>query len=128
MSAIPVGLSFDETEDGFIIRQKDFDGKVAEIKLSEEDFWGLKGTIALWSDRILAHRQAGSGSVQALVVHPVAQVQLAVDVLQQDVLLTIVAPTGAQMVLAFPPHIAAHIAAEIPGILEEMAGDDPSRQ
>ena len=57
MPKIPLGLSFDEDDDGYIIRQKAADGAVTEIRFKRNDLHVLKATIGLWSDRILSQYQ-----------------------------------------------------------------------
>lgn len=128
MPEIPLGLSLDRDDSGFVLRRKEVDGDIAAFNFSEEEFWALKDTIALWSDRILSQRQVGSGGVQPIIAHPVAQVRLLPDAVQANILLTVAAPSGEQMTLELPPHVATYIAEEIPGVLREMGAGNPTRQ
>jgi hypothetical protein len=54
MPEIPLGLSFDESDERYIIRNKSADGVVTEIKMMAEDLYSLKATIDLWTDRKLS--------------------------------------------------------------------------
>ena len=127
MPEIPLGISLVQDDHGFILHRKQADGDIAAINLTEEEFWGLKGAIGLWSDRILSQRQAGSAGVLAIVAHPVAQVRVLPDAMRATVLLTVAAPSGEQMTLELPPHVAKYIADEVPGVLREMGAGHPTR-
>jgi len=113
MSEIPPGISFDETDDGFVLRHKDASGKIVSIPINREEFFGLKTTISLWSDRMIQASRAVSGSVQAIVAHPVGRVRALPDALQENVLLTVEAPSGEQMTLSFPPAVADYVVEEV---------------
>jgi hypothetical protein len=89
--------------------------------------FGLKETIALWTDRILARRQASPG-LQTIVVHPIAQVRVVADAMRQNVLLTVAAPSAEQMTFEMSPQIAQHLASEIPAVLSEMQEGNATRQ
>ena len=47
MPEIPRGFSFEETDDGYILR-RNAAGEVSEIRMSLEEFDALKATIDLW--------------------------------------------------------------------------------
>jgi hypothetical protein len=123
MSEIPLGLTFDRDDEGFILRRKDNDGSIATFRISEDEFPGLKATISLWMDRMIQASQAVSGSVQAVVAHPVARVRALPDALQENVLLTVEAPSGEQMTLSFPPAIADYIVSEVGRVRDELRPD-----
>ena len=92
-------------------------------RISEDEFPGLKATISLWMDRMIQASQAVSGSVQAVVAHPVARVRALPDALQENVLLTVEAPSGEQMTLSFPPAIADYIVSEVGRVRDELRPD-----
>jgi hypothetical protein len=123
MTEAPFGLSFTEVDEGFILRRKERDGTDVSIPLSTEEVIGLKSTVDLWADRILLHAQAKSGSVRALVAHPVGEVELDTDALQENLLLTLAAPTGQRTTFSVPPAIATYIADEIRPILATMRAE-----
>ena len=84
MPEIPLGFSFAEADDGFILRRKSDDGTATEIKMSEAELAGLKAAIDLWSDRRMSELQVEPGSgVQAILVHPVARALLQSDAVQE---------------------------------------------
>jgi hypothetical protein len=56
MPEIPLGLSFDESDGGFTIRNKRADGFVTEIKMSAEHVHA-KTEIDLWTDRKMRSSQ-----------------------------------------------------------------------
>src|SRR5262249_1098192 len=128
MAEIPVGLSFDQDEEGFILRNKSADGSVTAIKVSAQELFGLKAQISLWIDRRMSGFRVESGSVQPIVVYPVAQVRLLPDAVQENVLLTVAAPSGEQMTLSFPLPVADRIAVELPDVLARMRVAKPKKQ
>lgn len=128
MEDIPPGLSFDQNDEGYILRRRDEDGRTVEITISPLELLTLRETIVLWTDRIRARLQAAAGPDQAVVVHPVARVRLLPDVAQENMLLTIVAPSGQQMTLSFPDLIAQHIADELRRLLRSMRAARPTKQ
>lgn len=125
---IPPGFSFAETDDGFILYRKELDGTCVSIPLSSGDLWGLKANIDLWADRILSHAQPISGSARAIVSHPVGGVEIAMDALAENLLLTLFAPTGERMTFSLPVSVADYLAAEIPSTLRRAADDPLTKQ
>jgi hypothetical protein len=124
---IPEGLSFDQDDLGFVLREKKGSAMTA-IHFSEAEFWGLKGTIARWSDRILAQAQAKSGAVQVVVAHPIAQIRAMPDAMRQNVLATLAAPSGEQTTFQFPPDVADALSFQISAVLRDISQDRPVRQ
>lgn len=122
---MPAGISFEESDNGFVLRHKDADGKVVSIPISYEEFFGPKTTISLWSDRMIQASQEAAGSVQAIVAHPIARVQALPDALQANVLLTVEAPSGEQMTLSFPPTVADFIVSEVGRVRSELPQSGP---
>jgi hypothetical protein len=120
MSEIPLGISLAQDDTGFTLHRKQADGDISAINLSEEEFWELRGAIGLLSRRIVSQRQAGSTGIKPIIAHPVAQVRVLPDAMRATVLLTVAAPSGEQMTLELPPHVAKYIADEVPGVLREM--------
>jgi len=121
MPEIPLGISLVEQDNGFILRRKLANGEVTAINLTEEEFWGLRGAIVFWARRILSQRQAPSTGFKTIIVQSVARARVLPDAMRETVLLTIAAPTGEQMTLEFPPHVAKFIADQVPGVLSEMS-------
>jgi len=119
MLEIPLGISLVQDETGFILHRKQANGDISAINLTEEEFWELRGAIGLLSRRIVSQRQAGTG-IKPIIAHPVAQVRVLADAMRVTVLLTVAAPSGEQMTLELPPHVAKYIADEVPDILREM--------
>jgi hypothetical protein len=64
--------------------------------------------------------EAATLRVMYRMVHPVAQVRVLPDAMRVTVLLTVADPSGEQMTLELPPHVAKYIADEVPGILREV--------
>ena len=117
---IPLRISLVQDDAGFILHRKQADGDVSTINLTEEEFWELRGAIGLLSRRIVAQRQAASPGIKPMIAHPIAQVHVLPDAMRATVLLTVAAPTGEQMTLELPPHVAKFIADQGPDVLSEM--------
>jgi hypothetical protein len=120
VQSTPLGISLIREANGFVLRRKDAKGRIIAIKLSAEELFGLKANIALLTDRMILDAQVASGSVSPIVVHPVAQTQTQLDALGANLLLTVAAPSGERMTLAFPEHVAEHLAAELPPLLARL--------
>jgi hypothetical protein len=128
MPEVPFGLSFDQSDDGFILRRKNADGNIVAITISRDELFGLKATMSLWSDRMIQASQAESGSVHALVAHPIARVRLIADAVRENILATVEAPSGEQMTLSLSKPVAEYIATELPAVLASLRADRPLKQ
>jgi hypothetical protein len=117
---IPLGISLVEDGDGFILHRKQADGDISAIVLTEAEFWGLRGAIVFWARRILSQRQAPASGFKTIIVQSVAQARVQPDSMRESVLLTIAAPTGEEMTLELPRHVAKLIADQVPDVLSEM--------
>jgi hypothetical protein len=120
MPEIPLGISLVQDDTGFILHRKQANGDISAINLTEEEFWELWAAIGLLSRRIVAQRQAASAGIKPMIAHPVVQVRVLPDAMRATVLLTVADPAGDQMILQLPPHVAKHIADEVPVILREI--------
>jgi hypothetical protein len=117
MPEIPRGFSFEETDDGYILR-RNAAGEVSEIRMSLEEFDALKATIDLWKDRRLSeYRVAEGGEVRSIVVQPVAKAVLWPDAMKANILLNVVTQS-AHMTLSLPPALATEMAG---GLLHALA-------
>lgn len=128
MVKIPLGISFGAEGDGFVLRRKTADRKTIAIRLSAQEMLGLKGTIDLWSGRMLSQSQAESGQVEPVVAHPVERVQVQPDALNERVLLMLGVAPDAEMTFAVPAAAAEHIAAQIPLVLSHIRTAAKTRQ
>lgn len=126
MTEIPPGISFEETDSGFVLRQN-VSGKITEIRMTLEEFDGLKATIDLWRDRRLSgYRVGGGGEVRPIVVHPVATAGLWPDAIGANILLNVQSPSGAHMTLSLPPEVASTMVQALPDVLAMIA--NPRKQ
>jgi hypothetical protein len=117
---IPLGISLVEDRNGFILHRRRANGGISAINLTEEEFWELRGTIVFWVDRILSQRHAPWSGFETIIVQSVARARVLPDTMRESVLLTVAAPTGEQMTLELPPHVAKFIADQVPNVLNEM--------
>jgi len=53
-------------------------------------------------------------------VQSVARAGVLPEMMRESVLLVVTAPTGEQMTLELPPHVAKFIADQVPNVLREM--------
>jgi hypothetical protein len=128
VTEIPLGLSLDESEGGFILRRKNAAGVVISIPISREELFGLQETITSWTDRMVSGVKTQSGSVEAIVFQPVAQFELTHEAIGEHLLLTLVAPSGNRRTFGLARRMAADLAAHIPAYLGQMSVDEPRRQ
>ena len=103
VSEIPLGLSLDETEGGFVLRRKNATGTVISIPISREELFGLQETVTSWTDRMVSGAKAQSGSLEAIVFQPVAQFELTHEAIGEHLLLTLVAPSGNRRTFGLAP-------------------------
>ena len=88
----------------------------------------FKAAISLWMDRKLSEYRVAFGSVQPIVVYPIERVRLLSDAVQENILLTVVAPSGQQVTLSFPLALADDLVAELSDLLAEMRAANPIKQ
>ncbi len=120
MIEFPLGLSLTETEDGFLLVRKAENGELTRLYLSEPEMIGLKAKCDAWAAQFLQRAQAKSGSVQAIVAHPVSEVAATIDAFSENALLQMRAPTGEQMTLSLSLGATEALLAELPGLLARM--------
>jgi hypothetical protein len=114
-------FTFEETDNGFLLREIREAQPPIDITMSEDDLLGFMATVSLWRDRILLRAQAKSGQVQAVIAHSVSHLRLNVDAMDANILLTFGSDSGAGMTFSVPPEVAALLAAEIPPLLDKIA-------
>ena len=124
MAEIPLGFSFEERDDGYILRHN-VAGKVVEMRMSLEEFYGLKTTIDLWKDRRLSQFRARSGEVHKVLIVPVVKVELWPDAVGANILLTATTPS-AQLTLSLPLSEVRTMAEALPLVLATIA--NPTKQ
>jgi hypothetical protein len=122
------GLTLDPKGDDFILRHTAADGKTRSLSLSDNDVLSLAQSAPVLRDRILAKRNPAGGGFSAVYATPVVQIGLAPDALGENILLTMVAPSGAQVTFGLPRHIAQHLAERLPDHLAQVQGPQPTRQ
>jgi hypothetical protein len=126
MPDIPFGFSFDQTDDGFVLRNKT-DDRTTEIKMSAEQLQGLKAQIDLWLDRRLLSLQVEGRMAQAIAVHWVAKVDVLSDELR-NVVLAVQGSSGGEMNLALPLHVAIPLAVTLAGLVQRLTAESPTKQ
>ena len=107
-------LSVDPKGNDFVLRRTDSNGTVAEIDLSDEDVLSLSQSAQLLRNHILSKRSPAGGTVSAAFVTSVVQVGLAPDLLGENVLLTMVASSGAQVTFSLPLYIVDILVDRLP--------------
>ena len=125
MPEIPQGLSFEETDNGYILRQNT-EGKTTEMRMTQEEFVGLKTTLDTWKDRRLSQFRARSSEVHAVLIVPVVKVELWPDAVGANILLTATTPSSAQVTLSLPLAEARMMAEALPEVLATIA--NPTKQ
>jgi hypothetical protein len=124
MTEIPQGFSFEETDSGYILRQNT-EGKTTEMRMTQEEFVGLKTTLDTWKDRRLSQFRARSSEVHAVLIVPVVKVELWPDAVGANILLTATTPS-AQLTLSLPLSEVRTMAEALPLVLATIA--NPTKQ
>jgi hypothetical protein len=124
MTEIPQGFSFEETDSGYILRQNT-EGKTTEMRMTQEEFVGLKTTLDTWKDRRLSQFRARSGEVHKVLIVPVVKVELWPDAVGANILLTATTPS-AQLTLSLPLSEVRTMAEALPLVLATIA--NPTKQ
>jgi len=109
------GFSIEETNDGLILHHGD-----EEMRMSKEEFFSLRAYLNLWTERMLSQFQERTGEVRQIVSHPIAEAVVWPDAIQENVLLTLTAPAGAQVVFSLPIPIASGLVGGLARVLSEM--------
>ena len=122
-------LALDPSGDDFVLRRTNPSGKIESLLLSDADVLRLAQSAPLFRERILAkHNPTGAGAV-AIYATPVVQVGLAPSSLGENVILTMVAPSGAQVSFDLPPNIVEILMNRLPAHLAlAVAAKPTSRQ
>jgi hypothetical protein len=120
------GLTLDPSGDNFILRRTTANGRTVGMTLSDGDVLTLAQSAPVFRDRILSKRNPAGGEYSAVYATPVVQIGLAPDALRENVLLTLVAPSGAQVTFELPPHIVDHLVERLPVHLAKVSGATPS--
>lgn len=114
--AMHKGFSLEETEDDlFIFRH----GEV-EMRLTREQFFGLKDQINVWTDRTLSQFQTRTGEVRPIVSHAIAEVAVWPDAIQENVLLTLTSPSGPTITFSLPIPVARELSVALPHVLTHI--------
>lgn len=96
------------------------------MTLSDDDVLALAQSAPAFRDRILAKLHPAGGEYSAVYATPVVQIGLAPDALGENILLTMVAPSGAQVTFGLPPHIVGHLVERLPAHLAKVSAATPS--
>jgi hypothetical protein len=122
----PPGLALDPEDDQFLLRRTGPDGRTKSLVLSNEDVLSLAQSAQLLRERILSKRNPAGGEYSAVYATPVVQIGLAPDALGENVLLTLITPSGAQVTFELPPHIVDHLVERLPVHLAKAKAANPS--
>jgi hypothetical protein len=113
MAKRPPGLSLEQMRDGFVLRRTGADGKTS-FTLSDDDVLQLAQASLSMRGRILEKRSPPGGSHSAMMATPVARLRLGVDALAEDVLMTLVSPSGAPMGFSLSEEVAQLLVDHLP--------------
>jgi hypothetical protein len=123
------GLTLAPSGDNFILRRTTANGRTVGMTLSDDDVLTLAQSAPAFRDRILSKRTPAGGKYSAVYATPVVQIGLAPDALGENILLTLVAPSGAQVTFGLPPHIVGHLVEHLPVHLAKASvATPPTRQ
>jgi hypothetical protein len=122
----PPGLTLDPQGNDFVLRRTTPDGKTRSLVLSDDDVLSLAQSAPLFRGRILSKRNPEGGTLSAVYATPVVQIGLAPDALGENILLTLIAPSDAEVTFELPPHIVGHLVQRLPAHLARALAAKPS--
>jgi hypothetical protein len=117
---MPSGLDLREDGDDFILDVTARDGTTTQVKLTSEQLLTLAQSAPKFRERILSRRSPTTAGIQPVLATTVVQVGLNQDALGQDLLLSLVAPTGTQLTYALPIQIVELLVERLPQWLDKM--------
>jgi hypothetical protein len=110
----PPALVLEPKGDGFVLRRTDAAGKSRSLTLSDNDVLQLAQAALSLRGHILAKRSPAGGSHPAVMATSVARLRLGVDALAEDVLLTLIAPSGVPVGFALSDEVAQLLVDHLP--------------
>jgi hypothetical protein len=122
------GLDLTEDGDGFILTVVDATGAATKTKLTAEQLLILSQSAPAFRERILSKHKLSVPGMDVVLATPVVQIGLNEDSLGQDILLTLIAPTGGRLTYALPVHIAEHLAERLPVRVADLKNKNQTKQ
>ncbi len=127
-AAASVGLDLVEEGDGFALLVTDASGKTTRVTLTPDQLMTLAQSAPLVQARILAKRSRTEAGVEAVYSTPVEETILNTDLLNERILLTMVAPNGARVVYEMTAYLANQLVQRLPDrILELLSAKMPKQ-
>lgn len=123
-----VGLDLIEEGDGFVLSVTDPSGNTTKVALTAEQVLTLAQSAPLFRGRALAKYNRPEAGVSAVYSTPVEEALLNTDLLNEKILLTFVAPNGAQVAYELTPYLANSLVQRLPSRILEILGKDMPRQ
>jgi hypothetical protein len=123
-----VGLDLREEGDGFVLSVTEPNGNTINVPLTAEQVLTLAQSAPLFRARALAKYNRPEAGVSAVYSTPVVEAILNTDLLKERILLTFVAPNGAQVTYELTPHLANNLFQRLPSRILEILGKDMSEQ
>ena len=128
MTKIPPGFSFEATEQGFVLRNKNADGNVTEFVIPLGQIAGLRTEIDLWMDRSWSVLQTTEGAQTPVHALWMEQGGVWKDTLGEHVILIATGRSGGQIALQFPLAAADQLAADMAELVSKMKAENPTKQ
>jgi hypothetical protein len=123
-----IGLDLQEEGDGYALMVTDADGETLKVPLTDDQLLTLAQSAPLFQARVLAKRSRKAAGVSAVWSTPVEEALLNTDLLNEKILLTLVAPNKAQVVYELTPHLANNLVQRLPErILEILSQTIPGQ-
>jgi hypothetical protein len=123
-----IGLDLVDDGDNFLLKVTNKDGTITDVQLSSDQVMTLGQSAQLFQARILAKRSRKEAGVEAVFSTPVQEAILNTDLLNEKILLTLVAPNNARVVYELTPHLANNLVQRLPARILEILAQQPSKQ
>jgi hypothetical protein len=125
MAEIPLGFSFEETDAGFVLRNKTENGSVTEIAIPPEDIILLKSVVDLWSDRLLLSLPGAGSTAVPVLVHWIENTAVVEHPQGEHVILLAQGRGGSQINLQLPLTLADLLAHDMTELVAKMKAGSP---
>jgi hypothetical protein len=116
MTGTAAGLDLIPDGDDYILKVK---GK-SKVRLTADQVLILAQSAQSLMGRILARRNPATAGAEAVLVTPVAQIELNEDLLTQEIFLTLIDPNGGRLTWSLPIPLAENLIERLPKRLAEL--------
>ncbi len=128
MTAMNSGLDLTSDGEDFALSVTDATGSTTTVKLTAEQMLTFAQSAPAVQEQILTRHNSSGENTEFVLTIPVTQIGLNEDILGENIMLTLIASDGEQLVYALPPNIAQRLSERLPVRLAQMQKKKPTKQ